>query len=99
MITEGRTQGPRTNDVIAAVKSEPPARKRRPSSISTVEPEYLRVIDVARLLAISRSSAYGLMEKGLLPFARFGKSRRVAKRDLEEYRRRSTVGTFDSDAV
>jgi excisionase family DNA binding protein len=41
--------------------------------------------EVARLLNISRSRAYILMQTGVIPTVRIGKSRRVRPRDLETY--------------
>ncbi len=41
--------------------------------------------DVARLLNISRSRAYILMQTGVIPTVRIGKSRRVRPQDLNEF--------------
>jgi excisionase family DNA binding protein len=41
--------------------------------------------EVARLLNISRSRAYILMQTGVIPTVHIGKSRRVRPRDLETY--------------
>jgi excisionase family DNA binding protein len=38
---------------------------------------FATVLEVARFLAVSRSQVYALMEKGALPSARIGRSRRV----------------------
>ena len=45
----------------------------------------LRGNEVARLLNISRSRAYNLMQTGVIPTAHIGKSRRVRLKDLEAY--------------
>jgi excisionase family DNA binding protein len=45
----------------------------------------LKVNEVARLLNISRSGAYNLMQTGMIPTVHIGKSRRVRPRDLEAY--------------
>jgi excisionase family DNA binding protein len=41
--------------------------------------------EVARLLNISRSRAYILMQTGVIPTVRIGKSRRVRPQDLNAY--------------
>jgi excisionase family DNA binding protein len=41
--------------------------------------------EVAHLLNISRSRAYILMQTGVIPTVRIGKSRRVRPRDLATY--------------
>jgi excisionase family DNA binding protein len=41
--------------------------------------------EVARLLNISRSRAYILMQTGVIPTVRIGKSRRVRPQDLNTY--------------
>ena len=41
--------------------------------------------EVARLLNISRSRAYILMQTGVIPTVRIGKSRRVRPQDLSAY--------------
>ena len=45
----------------------------------------LRGNEVARLLSISRSRAYNLMQTGVIPTVHIGKSRRVRPKDLEAY--------------
>jgi len=45
----------------------------------------LRGNEVARLLNISRSCAYSLMQSGVIPTVHIGKSRRVRPQDLEAY--------------
>ena len=45
----------------------------------------LRGNEVARLLNISRSRAYNLMQTGVIPTVHIGKSRRVRLKDLEAY--------------
>jgi len=54
--------------------------------------QFLRVIEVAQYLGISRSKAYDLMMKGDIPTLRFGSSIRVRESDLEEYIQRSWSG-------
>ena len=45
----------------------------------------LKQSDIARLLNISRSFAYHLMQTGAIPTVRMGKSYRVRPRDLQAY--------------
>jgi excisionase family DNA binding protein len=47
-----------------------------------------RVREAARFLGISVSQAYALMERGELPFVKFGKSRRIPRRALIEFAKR-----------
>jgi excisionase family DNA binding protein len=50
----------------------------------------VRVTEVAHQLSMSRSAIYGLMEKGLLPFVKIGKSRRVPLDAVEKLVREGT---------
>lgn len=43
-------------------------------------------------LSVSRSTLYELMDKGVLPYAKIGRSRRVPKRALVELARRTLRG-------
>ncbi len=52
----------------------------------------LKATEVAKLLNISRSLAYQLMQRGDLPTVRFGGIVRVRASDLDEYIRRSWSG-------
>ena len=44
----------------------------------------VNVEEAARFLGLSRSSIYGLMESGQLPYAKFGKARRIPRKALIE---------------
>ncbi len=48
-------------------------------------PAYLRVPEVARILSISRTAAYELVERGTLPCVRIGRSVRVRYAVLLDY--------------
>jgi excisionase family DNA binding protein len=48
--------------------------------------------EAATFLGLSRSSVYKLMETGELPYAKFGKSRRIPWRALREYAARCLIG-------
>jgi excisionase family DNA binding protein len=51
----------------------------------------MTVGEAADFLRVSRSSIYLLMDQGKLPFAKFGKSRRIPRRALMELVQRSLV--------
>lgn len=94
------TQIAGNNGIVTPRRDEdvtPARRRKRHSSEVTVEPLYLRVGDAARLLCISRSSLYALMEQGQIVFAKFGRSRRVPKAALDEYQRRCLVGSIGAE--
>jgi excisionase family DNA binding protein len=44
----------------------------------------LSVYDAAAFLSVSRSKLYEMMDQGLLPFVKLGRSRRVPRRALVE---------------
>lgn len=48
-------------------------------------PALLPIKDVARLLSVSLSFVYKLIEQGILPCVRLGAARRVRPSDLEAY--------------
>jgi excisionase family DNA binding protein len=52
----------------------------------------LRVPEAARLLGLSRSMLYQLMDKGEMPYVKFGKARRINRQCLLEYVRRNVTG-------
>ena len=45
----------------------------------------------AKFLGLGRSSLYALMETGALPFAKFGRARRIPKNALLEFALRSVL--------
>jgi excisionase family DNA binding protein len=51
-----------------------------------------RVREAAKFLAISVSQAYVLMDRGELPYVKFGKSRRIPRRALIEFAKRNLIG-------
>ena len=48
-------------------------------------PQLLSPNDIAKILRISRSFAYHLLQKGAIPVVRLGKSVRVRPKDLEVF--------------
>jgi excisionase family DNA binding protein len=62
------------------------------NDIQINSPQLLRVTDVARLMSISRSMAYQLVQRGEIPSVRIKNSVRVKAADLEEYIRQNYSG-------
>jgi excisionase family DNA binding protein len=54
-------------------------------------PAFFTIAQAARALAISRSHLYQLMDSGAISYAKFGRSRRIARAEIEAYIRRCTV--------
>ena len=52
----------------------------------------MRIPDVARFLGLSRAAVYQLMDRGELPWARFGRARRVPRRAVVELAARCLRG-------
>jgi excisionase family DNA binding protein len=55
------------------------------------EPEFYRVREICRRLALSRTAVYGLMDRGELEYVKFGRSRRVPRAAVEGLIRKQTV--------
>jgi excisionase family DNA binding protein len=58
---------------------------------SLVGDGFALVNEAAQFLRVSRSKVYMLMDAGELPYARFGRNRRIPRRALMEYAERSLV--------
>jgi excisionase family DNA binding protein len=54
-------------------------------------PPLATVLDVARHLSVSRGKVYQMMEAGQLPYARLGRCRRIAWKDVDAFVARSRV--------
>lgn len=52
--------------------------------------DYLKIPEVCRRLRLGRTAVYGLMERGELQYAKFGRARRVGRESLEAYIERAT---------
>ena len=50
-----------------------------------MEEQLLKIEEVARILQVSRSFAYRLMQRGDIPTVRVGNAIRVLPRDLEQF--------------
>jgi excisionase family DNA binding protein len=60
-------------------------------------PRLLKAAEVARILNISRSLSYRLMQTGVMPIVRINNAIRVTLPDLEEYIRRSRFENSSMD--
>jgi excisionase family DNA binding protein len=56
------------------------------------EPALLRIVEVARMTALSRSYVYALINEGRLPSVRIGNAVRVPRAALMEFISRNIVG-------
>jgi excisionase family DNA binding protein len=61
-------------------------------TIDLVENGFLTVAEAAKFLHLCRATVYTLMDSGAIPYAKFGKSRRVPRQALREYAERCLVG-------
>jgi excisionase family DNA binding protein len=71
------------------------AQKRLPEQ-QMLEDGFDRVKDAARFLGVSVGMVYSLMDSGEIPFAKFGKARRIPHRSLVEYASRNLVTRANS---
>jgi excisionase family DNA binding protein len=53
------------------------------------------VPDAAQFTGLSRSTLYGLMDKGEIPFCKIGKNRRIPRAALVELAAKSLVGVSE----
>jgi excisionase family DNA binding protein len=56
-----------------------------PDTSTAEEPSYLTVVDVARLLQITRATVYGWIFRRILPHVKIGRFVRISRRDLDEF--------------
>jgi excisionase family DNA binding protein len=68
-----------------------------PSLLERPAPRLLKAAEVARILNISRSLSYRLMQTGVMPIVRINNAIRVTLPDLEEYIRRSRFENSSMD--
>lgn len=59
-------------------------------------PSYLTVLDVARLLQITRATVYGWIFRRILPHVKVGRFVRINRSDFEEFLRLRRRGDFSS---
>jgi excisionase family DNA binding protein len=59
---------------------------------SVIEDGFADVPEAARFLKVSRSKVYMMMDNKELPYAKFGRSRRIPRKALMEYARSCLVG-------
>ena len=62
--------------------------------ISTIQEtdQLLKAVEVAHILNISRSLAYRLLQKGVIPVIRINQAVRVHPRDLEQFIQANRIG-------
>jgi excisionase family DNA binding protein len=56
-----------------------------------VEQGFATLDEACKFLRICRAGVYGLMDRGEIAYAKFGKSRRLAWKSLRDYAARSMV--------
>ena len=61
------------------------------TSTLPAESQLVRVTEVARHLSLSRSMIYQMMDRGVLPYVKLGKSRRVRWSDVQTLVDQNTV--------
>lgn len=59
---------------------------------SLIDDGLITVADACKLLAVSRSHLYNVMDKGELIYVKIGKSRRLPRRALEAFMRANLHG-------
>ncbi len=52
---------------------------------------FIDVAGASDFLKLSRATIYSLMERGEIPYAKFGKSRRIPRRALQEFAEKNLV--------
>lgn len=67
------------------------------SCIALAEDGLITVAEAARFLAVSRTTIYELMAEGVLPSAKIGRARRIAKRAVVELAAASFLGVESND--
>jgi excisionase family DNA binding protein len=70
-------------------------RRPVPAKVPDVltEDGFTSIREASDYLAMSISAIYGLMARGELRFAKFGKARRISRRSLREFAGRALVPT------
>jgi excisionase family DNA binding protein len=75
---------------------QPPIQGEEPASqekkTPPLEPLLVRVEEAARLLSLSRSAVYELLDRGELPSVRYGAARRIPLAGLREWISRQLDG-------
>ena len=54
---------------------------------------FVSIVFSAKFLNLSRTSVYALMDSGDLPYAKFGRARRIPHAALLEYAKKQIVGS------
>jgi excisionase family DNA binding protein len=66
------------------------------TSTAMIEGGFATVVEAAEFLRLSRAKVYQLMDQRELAYAKFGKSRRIPRRALNEYAERCVVGAVST---
>jgi excisionase family DNA binding protein len=66
---------------------------------STIEPLLVRVEEAARILSLSRSTIYEMMDSGELPSVRWGAARRIPMAALRAWVERQVVHDTPSSSA
>jgi excisionase family DNA binding protein len=67
------------------------AENKQVSALPAVEPLLVRVEEAARILCLSRSTIYEMMDSGELPSIRRGRARRILVTAISEWVNRQTT--------
>ena len=62
-----------------------------------VDCQLLRVKEAAGLLAVSRSTVYGMMDAGVLRYVSIGRARRIRRSVIKEFISRRETGGWSAD--
>jgi excisionase family DNA binding protein len=68
------------------------ATVQKPDRGGSIGEGFVTVREAAEYLRLCRAKLYQMMDAGDLPYAKFGKSRRIARRDLVEFAERCIIG-------
>jgi excisionase family DNA binding protein len=65
---------------------------KNPDNQGLLAEGFIKVMEAAAFLKVSRAKIYQMMDDGELIYAKFGKSRRLPLRGLREYAEKALVG-------
>ncbi len=65
---------------------------KRLAKLEDIEQGTHRVLEVAAILRVARSTVYSLMERGLLQWVMVGRARRIPKAALKDFAARNLLG-------
>ena len=56
------------------------------------------IVEACKFLAVGRSTVYGAMERGELPYVKIGKARRIPRRALVHFAQQRLRGGWKADS-